>query len=103
MSLLPFADGDYEVSLRIDEPQLFLVNTTDYGSDGFVFHTYNLSEPRQDVLVSVYPASVNQTLNVYVQFDEQPTFSNYEYYMKVCVILLRQNNLNEIRFVDEFV
>ena len=73
------------MSLRIDEPQLYLVNTTSYDLDGLIYHAYNLSEPRQDLLVSVYPASVNQTLNVYVQFDEQPTFSNYEYYIKVCV------------------
>ena len=67
----------------MDGADLSFVNTTDYGSDGFVFHSYNLSQPYRPVLVSVYPTSVNQSLNVYVQFDEQPTADVYEYHVQV--------------------
>ena len=71
------------MSLRIDAAPLIAVNTTDYGSDGFVFHTYNLTKPYQNVMVSVYPASVNESLNVYVQFDEQPTVNDHEFHFVV--------------------
>ena len=71
------------MSLRIDAAPLIAVNTTNYGSDGFVFHTYNLTQPYQNVMVSVYPASVNEILNVYVQFDEQPTVNDHEFHFVV--------------------
>ena len=76
-------DLSYDVSLRVDGADLHFVNTTDYGSDGFVFHSYNLSKPYRPVLVSVYPTSVNQSLNVYVQFDDKPTADVYEYHARV--------------------
>ena len=67
----------------MDGADLYFVNTTDYGSDGFVFHSYNLSQLYRPVLVSVYPTSVNQSLNVYVQFDNHPTADVYEYHAQV--------------------
>ena len=76
-------DSSYNVSLRVDGADLHFVNTTDYGSDGLVFHSHNLSQPYRPVLVSVYPTSVNQSLNIYVQFDEQPTADVYEYHVQV--------------------
>ena len=78
----PVLDSSYDVSLQVDGADLYFVNTTDYGSDGFVFHTYNLSQPYRPVLVSVYPTSVNQSLNVYVQFDENPTADVYEHHVQ---------------------
>ena len=78
-------DSSFDVSLRIDPTAISVINTTDYGSDGLVFHSYNLSQPYKTVMVSVYPASANQSLNVYVQFDEQPTVDDHEYYFKVHV------------------
>ena len=85
MDVLLLPDVGFDVSLRIDAAELQFVNTTDYGSDGLVFHSYNLSQPYKTVMVSVYPASANQSLNVYVQFDEQPTVDDHEYYFKVHV------------------
>ena len=79
------------MSLRIDEPQLYLVNTTSYDLDGLIYHAYNLSEPRQDLLVSVYPASVNQTLNVYIKFNEKPSITNYTYLFQVFASTLWYN------------
>ena len=78
-------DSSFDVSLRIDPTEISVINTTDYGSDGLVFHSYNLSQPYKTVMVSVYPTSVNQSLNVHVQFDEQPTVDDHEYYLKVHV------------------
>ena len=78
-----YTDTSFDVSLRIDAAPLIAVNTTDYGSDGFVFHSYNLTKPYQNVMVSVYPASINESLNVYVQFDEQPTVNDHEFHFVV--------------------
>ena len=78
-----YTDTSFDVSLRIDAAPLIAVNTTNYGSDGFVFHTYNLTKPYQNVMVSVYPASVNESLNIYVQFDEQPTVNDHEFHFVV--------------------
>ena len=89
--ILSALDSSYDVSLRVDDADLYFVNTTEYGSDGFVFHTYNLSQPYRPVLVSVYPTSVNQSLNVYVQFDEQPTADVYEYQVQVHVTYMYNN------------
>ena len=66
------------------------VNTTDYGSDGFAFHSYKISQPYRPVLVSVYPTSVNQSLNVYVQFDDNPTAEVYVYHAQVQIPNLTQ-------------
>ena len=87
MDVLLLPDVGFDVSLRIDAAELQFVNTTDYGSDGLVFHSYNLSQPYKTVMVSVYPASANQTLNVYVQFEESPTLDEFDYHIVVRVII----------------
>ena len=89
-------DSSFDVSLRIDPTAISVINTTDYGSDGLVFHSYNLSQPYKTVMVSVYPASANQTLNVYVQFEESPTLDEFDYHIVVRCITYLQHQLTSL-------
>ena len=96
MDVLLLPDVGFDVSLRIDAAELQFVNTTDYGSDGLVFHSYNLSQPYKTVMVSVYPTSANQTLNVYVQFEESPTLDEFDYHIVVRCITYLQHQLTSL-------
>ena len=71
------SDNSFDVSLRVESAHVNDVNTDAYGSDGFVFHAYNLSYPYKPVVVSVYPAASSHSLDVFIQFDEQPTSDSY--------------------------
>ena len=65
--------------------EAIFVNETITDVHGMIYHYFNLTSPRQPVVVSVYP-QVNQSLTVYVSLDTKPTPTEYYTYYQVIVI-----------------
>ena len=73
-------DSSFEVTLAVDYQSPVLVNETDEGR--LLFHTTNLTQPYQTVVIAVYPV-VNESLNVYIKFGMNPSTDDVDYFIQV--------------------
>lgn len=62
--------------LNSESEPAFDINTTTTDIHLMLYHSLNVSQPVASILVSVYPQE-NETLDVYVQIDTNPTLDDF--------------------------
>ncbi len=75
-------DGMMEMSVRLPQKQPEYVNGTTIDMYKMLYHTVNISEPVEPILVAVYPM-LNESLTVYVRLGHLPSPDNYNWTLNV--------------------